>query len=261
MENQKHKFTTDGRKVVIVGNLNSQEIIVQEVFVSENGAEIPSGENFVVKSLHDKPVKSWKIKNIEDEEREVSRRKSDVEQLKTSIKHEHKRLESLLSALKKYKSEDQFYPAWDNLVQFMTGGITHLVELGWNCRISEFTENLKPGEYDNGETKLISLFGGSNGNVEWRLHSYSDHSGQSKTVVPATSYAHAVSIVSDYVNSKDKIWSYDVDAAKKYGFYIDAEKMASFIENEISIKEKIVSEQRQKLDAALNELEILKKRG
>ena len=59
------KYTTDGKKVAIVGKLNNTETIVQEIFVSENGSEIPAGENFVVKSLLDAPAKSWKESQIE----------------------------------------------------------------------------------------------------------------------------------------------------------------------------------------------------
>lgn len=50
------KYTDDGKKVLVVGKLNAQQTIVQEIFVSA-GQEIPSGENFVVKSLHDAPAK------------------------------------------------------------------------------------------------------------------------------------------------------------------------------------------------------------
>ena len=57
--NTEYKYTTDGKKVIVVGNLNSQEKIVQEIFIV-NGNEIPSGENFVAKSLHDAPAVSWK---------------------------------------------------------------------------------------------------------------------------------------------------------------------------------------------------------
>ena len=56
------KYLTDGRKVIVVGKLNNQDTIVQEIFVTKDGSEIPSGENFVVKSLHDEPVESWKKK-------------------------------------------------------------------------------------------------------------------------------------------------------------------------------------------------------
>lgn len=53
------KYTNDGKKVAIVGKLNADQTIVQEVLITENGQEIPSGENFVVSSLHDQPVKKW----------------------------------------------------------------------------------------------------------------------------------------------------------------------------------------------------------
>lgn len=53
------KYTSDGKKVAIVGKLNAEQTIVQEIYVTDNGQEIPSGENFVVSSLHDQPVKKW----------------------------------------------------------------------------------------------------------------------------------------------------------------------------------------------------------
>lgn len=64
MKTENIKYTTDGRKVVIIGDLNQTEKIVQEIFVTEDGAEIPSGERFVVKSLLDTPAKSWKEKRL-----------------------------------------------------------------------------------------------------------------------------------------------------------------------------------------------------
>lgn len=60
------KYTTDGKKVVVVGELNQTETIVQEIFVTENGDEIPQGERFVVKSLLDQPSESWKEKKLRE---------------------------------------------------------------------------------------------------------------------------------------------------------------------------------------------------
>lgn len=53
------KYTTDGKKVVVIGDLNQTDKIVQEIFVTEQGDEIPQGERFVVKNLLDSPAKSW----------------------------------------------------------------------------------------------------------------------------------------------------------------------------------------------------------
>lgn len=52
------KYTTQGKKVRIMGKLNSTEYIVQEVFVDDKGNEIHAGENFVTKNLLDAPAKS-----------------------------------------------------------------------------------------------------------------------------------------------------------------------------------------------------------
>lgn len=60
-----YKYTDDGKKVAVIGKLNAEQTIVQEVFVSQ-GQEFPSGENFVVKSLHDKPAESWKAKSLRE---------------------------------------------------------------------------------------------------------------------------------------------------------------------------------------------------
>ena len=75
-----YKYLSDGRKVVVIGNLNNKETIVQEIFISKSGDEIPGGERFVVKSLHDEPVMSYKDKQaIESEKREQeSKRRVDV---------------------------------------------------------------------------------------------------------------------------------------------------------------------------------------
>ncbi len=62
----KIKYTTDGKKVVIIGDLNQTDKIVQEIFVTENGDEIPQGERFVVRSLLDQPAKSWKETKLEE---------------------------------------------------------------------------------------------------------------------------------------------------------------------------------------------------
>ncbi|HEI9857545.1 TPA: hypothetical protein SLO96_000850 [Proteus mirabilis] len=58
------KFLSDGRKVAVLGKLNTTESIVQEIFVTDSGVEIPSGENFTTKSLHDEPEKATKKESL-----------------------------------------------------------------------------------------------------------------------------------------------------------------------------------------------------
>ena len=81
------KYANDGKKVAVIGKLNAQESIVQEIFVI-NEQEIPSGENFVAKSLHDSPAISWKEKEERRIEINLNQLKKDYEK----AENDHRRL-------------------------------------------------------------------------------------------------------------------------------------------------------------------------
>lgn len=195
------KFTNDGKKVVVVGKLNSQETIVQEIFVSA-GQEIPSGENFVVKSLHDAPSESWKEKNLRELEARYEKQKKDLEQ---EINQQHARLNSIkvkarhhADALFKFvekSNSDQL----DLLKKVVSGQITHVYISGYSPAIFEWDggKQTYETERDYGrETikgiKLLSVYGYADGDLEYRQHTYRDGSGGSEQVFPVTSYQEAL---------------------------------------------------------------------
>jgi hypothetical protein len=80
------KYLSDGRKVVVIGQLNNVESIVQEVFVSDSGDQIPSGEKFTTKSLHDEPVKSWKEREAAKVEATYLRKKDELSSIEREIR-------------------------------------------------------------------------------------------------------------------------------------------------------------------------------
>jgi hypothetical protein len=87
-----HKFTSDGKKVAIIGALNAKETIVLEIFVND-GTEFPAGEHFVVKTLLDVPAETYKAR----EERTI------LERIKKQIADSAERtakLEADLAAIK-----------------------------------------------------------------------------------------------------------------------------------------------------------------
>ncbi|WP_448647119.1 hypothetical protein [Pseudomonas mohnii] len=198
------KYTNDGKKVLIVGKLNSQETIVQEIFVSA-GQEIPSGENFVVKSLHDAPAESWKEKNLRELE---ARYESDRKKLQTQIDDQERRLclerdkaklqTSALLQFVKNSDESQL----DTLKNFMAGQITHLFVAGYSPEIISWKDSDKVYDADSfyhharlDGIKLVSLMGKSDGDLSYRLHEYRDGSGGcGKTIYPTTSYEAALAM-------------------------------------------------------------------
>lgn len=218
------KYTNDGKKVLIVGKLNSQETIVQEIFVSA-GQEIPSGENFVVKSLHDAPAESWKEKNLRELEAryETSRKKWEAEidqqgRRLSMIKEKAKlHADALFKFVEKSDSESM-----QLLKKVMSGQITHIFVSGYSPEIYEWeggNGNLDIDNY-NGRSevkgiKLLSLYGYSDGDLEYRLHTYRDGSGGSEQIWPTCSYDEALKLAqaecddqaSAYLNEKNRSFS------------------------------------------------------
>ena len=197
------KYTSDGKKVLVVGKLNAEQTIVQEIFVSA-GQEIPSGENFVVKSLHDQPAESWKEKNLRDLESRYETQKAKLER----EMDEHAR--RLRMAIDKAKAKTDCLLRFaansddsqlDTLKKFMSGEITHLFVGGYSPQIVDFNDSNEPFDVDSwgGRVKvegmkLVSLLGRSDGSLSYRLSHYSDGSGGGKDVKPAAGYEEALAM-------------------------------------------------------------------
>lgn len=218
------KYTDDGKKVLVVGKLNAQQTIVQEIFVSA-GQEIPSGENFVVKSLHDAPAESWKEKNLRELEARYEKQKKNLEQ---EIDQQHSRL-SMIKVKAKHHADALFRfvdkadeGSLDLLKKVMSGQITHIFVSGYSPEIYEWEGG--KGAYDvdtfhdRGRIegiKLLSLYGYSDGDLEYRLHQYRDGSGGSEQIWPTCSYEEALKLAqaacddqaAAYLNEKNRSFS------------------------------------------------------
>ena len=205
------KYTSDGKKVLVVGKLNAEQTIVQEIFVSA-GQEIPSGENFVVKSLHDAPAESWKDKNLRELE---ARYETDRKKLQSRIDEQSKRLyvaqqkakfqaDALLEFATK-SSTDQL----ETLRKFMAGEITHIFVDGYRPEIVSWHDDNEPYQTDNWHgnfkvegIKLVSLYGSSEGDLSYKINTYKDGSGCGHTCIPASSYEEALEIAQAFFDKR-----------------------------------------------------------
>ncbi|MBP9870630.1 MAG: hypothetical protein KBC53_03920 [Nitrosomonas sp.] len=257
------KYTSDGKKVSVIGQLNAQESIVQEIFVTQNGAEIPSGENFVVKSLHDAPAVSWKEKELEKLEKRYKTESEEWGRRTAAMRDTCNKEYSLLSAI--IKSTRLTRLAWDHeclkqMELFLTGQVKFLVLVEYgNYKISEFSEAISEiGDRDN-NIRLITLFGRSDGALDWKLNHYRDGSGHDKTIFPAISLEEAKSILEEQImESIVKIGGASdamVKAKKLYGLSVPSEDQISQLNlKEIEQKNKII--EKLKSDISTIESEI-----
>ena len=189
------KYTADGKKVVVVESLNSTQYIVQEVFVTEDGKEIPAGEKFVAQQLFDVPVKSWATKEQERQKKyleyldsqykkEEKEGREKLTKLKNQIYLEQQTLEGHLKWLKAVAKE----PHYEEIKQIIRDLYTFFSEKIWFCRMYDGPVIIEYS-HDNAETildtfwdgkfdgmRLVSLYGCADGNLRW-IHTFCDGSG------------------------------------------------------------------------------------
>jgi len=198
----KTKYLSDGRKVAVIGELNQKEKIVQEIFVTEDGDELPGGERFVSKSLHDDPVKSYKAKEEEKREKRISLLASKEKEYNNTIDDIKAKLNAYKEILKNVEKFIDVVPEseLDTFTGFLTGSIKYIVVHGYRITApQEFIDNIiswdtwRKRRYDG--IKLISVFGKSKGDMEYRIHQYSDNSGGHEAVSLFNTYDEAVDFV------------------------------------------------------------------
>jgi len=240
------KYTSDGKKVIVVGKLNAQETIVQEIFV-QNDAEIPSGENFVVKSLHDAPSESWRQKNLRElEERYDRDRKSwdsKIETLNKSFSNNAKLLELKIRSnetLSNNLDSDEL----ETFSLFMSGQITHVViENYGRFVISDFNNEIEYKDSWDYGLKLVTLFGKHSESdprkrkIGFMLNQYYDGSGHNKSITPFTSYESAFEFCKTELQkniSKKEVYSqYDLEEAEKFGVELDKLKLRAYCQKSL----------------------------
>ncbi len=227
------KFTTDGKKVVVIGSLNSQEKIVQEIFIVD-GSEIPSGEHFVVKSLHDAPAVSWKENDLKKlEERYEKERKQFLSEIDKNYKayvaktDEFRAKLNYIGAALKNANEKSF----EMLVDFVTGETKWIVVDQYEVQLLPINEFHQMYE---DKLRLISLFGKDDGSFTYAVGDYYDYSGGNKKFYPFKNYEEALLRFQELLLSQP-ISEKNLLLAEKYTIEYPADKVADYKQQQIKV--------------------------
>jgi len=251
------KFTSDGRKVKVLGSLNATEKIVQEIFIID-GSEIPSGEHFTAKSLHDAPAVSWKEKELKELEVRYASAKqileSDIKKAKEKSVIVKKKLESLYHLEQKIGAEQL-----TRLIDFISGNTKYVVThalYGADMRIEEFDKFISPSEYDRDDLKLCSVFGRSKGDICFGINQYSDGSGSTRFLTPCNSHDEAVVELGKMFAARMEaeatdLTDVDIKIAATYGLTIPSEKIEKKKARELVAAERKISDLQDSLNKAI----------
>jgi len=125
---------------------------------------------------------SKQCQEIQAKEREVNARIYDQERLEKEMQ-------------KRVKETAKQYPAFQRVFDFLDGKITHVVNVS-EMTIQTYADSFELRSYGRVEgLQLVSLLGGSKGDLSFRVNHYSDGSGSWKEIVPVKSYEEGVEIV------------------------------------------------------------------
>lgn len=264
------KYTKSGKKVAVLGKLNKESWIVQELFVA-NGHEYPAGENFIETTLLDKPAETWHAR----EEKRLELRKAELEKEVKKLRSQTKILYRKSSAAKlineaiaKYEKVD--VAQLETFLNFISGNITHIViEKYGDYEIVSLLDAVEATDSYIGENsldglKLVSLFGCSKDGtrdendrafrLDWRINDYRDGSGSYKHIYPCKSHREAVSLVDSLITNLEATESL-IKLKEKYALTNPLEeKIAVFIQRQIESKKKQIETQRETLSKFEDEL-------
>lgn len=250
-----YKFTSDGRKVVIVGVLNSKETIVQEVFVTD-GTEFPAGEHFVVKTLLDVPAETYKASEEKRAEQRIEKLKREQDNLSRAISDMRLNLAAVGAkfAWAKGITDPEIEAVFDRVKDFISGRITHILYYGYGrLKIEEVGVDAF-AKYECGRNtfngiRLLSLFGEWNGRLamDWRLNEYRDGSGSWAKCFPCKSLEEAVQKAKEIINAQEHLSDSDHAFCIKYKIPIDENKNAKRLSAKTESIKKMISESKKQI--------------
>lgn len=254
------KFLSDGRKVAVLGKLNATESIVQEIFVTDSGVEIPSGENFTTKSLHDEPVKSHKERELERAEQGINKANQErdkinreIDELKIKLSGYRDLFKSVSVLANNIDKQD-----FTHFLDVITGKVKYAAPNGYPVphEIEDAMEYMSCTDNYYGSKKydglrLMTLLGRSDGKISYQLNRWPDGSGGNTSV----EFFNDIESARNYIKSR---FMENFDKIKvSLSFYENLRKNGiEFNDEELKkIKEKIESGLREDFSSSQTEFE------
>lgn len=259
------KYTTDGKKVVVLADLNEAEKIVQEIFVTADGIEAPAGRKFVVKALLDEPAKSWRQKELERLEQVYESERKEWEAKINKLREEKDLAYAALKARVKWlrnvakePHQQELKDAISRIADILANENKYVVVRDY-CRytMAPFNDEginiLDRIDRDFGRTRydsmrLLSLYGDCSGNLEFRINTYSDGSGDDRLVMFFRDKKEATEYIQAKINAETEYTRETIETAEAYGLRLDSNKLKAYQAKQREYIEKEIAALEQRIE-------------
>lgn len=255
------KYLENGYEVEVLAS-GDFGFLVRYLYDEEDA--ISETDTHVVSRVYDEPPTPRIAKVHTELQQAVDALRAERNELQQQIAEARRNEGARINKLKQHKSLQL-------LEDFLDGKITHYAE--WTSysapRIIELaSKDAKCNcSYYCKDLRLLSLFGKSNGDLEWQLSHYSDGSGSyGATVIPCTSREQALSAIRDYITdlaakTKDKPEIRVIEYAATYGVELPAEYHADVMKNKVAVLRENIQKKRDNLQYDEAQLAQLQQQG
>lgn len=192
-------FLEYGDEVIYVAQAGSQHVVIP---VYQDDDEEPRyGRQTLVDAVYREPPVEKRFTKIAELDEQIRQAQAKLTGIQAETRDANKSRDEILVRLKQNS-------ALKRIDDFLAGNLTHFV---LHCesyvKVMPTAEALKYGNGDGRETygrslKLVSLFGDTKGDLEWRINDYRDGSGSWKTAVPFASEEEATAFSVELMTSK-----------------------------------------------------------
>lgn len=231
------KYLENGQEVELIQKVKNG-FLVGYIYSVGDGNEEMGEDQFVARQLFDKPpVKKYNA--------EIAKLQSQVEALKKQKEEIGREIIETGKIIERLGNKNKVLR---QLEDFINGNVKWVIIDGWRPSL----DNIEKLKYQD-KIRLISLYGRSNGDIGWRINSYSDVSGNEYDCFLFTDYEIARTELKKILLNKN-INEYDIEEAQKHNIELPAEKIEQFkkeqrkqIEHNIKEGEKSLSALKVKL--------------
>ena len=211
---------------------------------------------------------------------EVAALNAKIEDLRKSVQVVMAERAALDRQMEERKARIARHEQLAQLDAFITGQITHFVEIKRSYGTEEYVRSISIKTFEDAMTeegpycsgvRLLSLFGGSKGDLTWRINRYCDGSGQWTDVVPCTSLEEAQAKARALYDANVEVWRTDpgsknrwgaeivIEHAKRLGYPIPQDALDTAVAQRREIAAKAIEAARKALLKAEGNLQALQR--
>lgn len=124
---------------------------------------------------------------VDELDKLITEKRAELKRINAELDQSGRRYQEQLKKLKQHQ-------ALQHIEDYINGKFTYFLDVGYGVKLVAKADALKKVDYDH-DMKLLTLFGRTNGDLQWRINRYSDGSGSNTDVYPCETEEEAIAIV------------------------------------------------------------------